>query len=72
MTFDVTVTIREILENGFSADGFVLTAASETEGVPVADLSRFGEFSGASLRVRTSALPSGRPSAAWLERHRGY
>ena len=71
MSFDVTVALREIRENGFSADGFVLTATSETSGVLVGDLSRLGDFSGASLLVKTSVLPSGRPSAAWLARHRG-
>jgi hypothetical protein len=68
MTFDLKVALREMAEYGLSTDGFVLTAVSASGGLPVGDLSRLGSLSGAMLRIETSQLPSGRPSAEWLAR----
>ena len=71
MTFDVTVPLREILEAGMSADGFVLTGIRSGDGIPGGDASRIAALRGAVLHLRTMELPSGRPPARWLERHRG-
>ena len=59
-TFDLTVALKEQLEEGTFADGFVLIAKTET-GRTSADLSRFGSLTGAQLSLKTTVLPSGRP-----------
>ena len=71
MTFDVTVPLREILEEGMSADGFVLTGMRVGDGIPGADVVRIAGLPGAVLHLRTIELPSGRPPARWLARHGG-
>jgi len=70
-TFDLTVPLKESLEEGVFSDGFVLLARS-SEAV---DLSRFASLAGAVLRVSTMTLPSGWPphsrERAHLARHQG-
>jgi hypothetical protein len=68
MAFDLTVPLREILEEGLASDGFVLTAADRASGLRVQDLGRLSELGGATLRVTTTTLPSGPPPAEWLAR----
>lgn len=68
LRFDVTVPLVAMHEHGLAADGFVLTIAGD-RGLRAADLSRLSTFEGARLTLRTTALPSGRPPARWLERH---
>ncbi|MFN8179274.1 MAG: hypothetical protein U0167_15185 [bacterium] len=64
--FDLTVALKESLEEGVFSDGFVLTARSE--GATATDLARFGTLSGATLRLTTTTLPSGKPP--WAMRGR--
>jgi hypothetical protein len=60
--FDMTSLMKEILEDGMTADGFVLTVASEErEGLSEDDASRFASMEGAELKVTTTVLPSGHP-----------
>ncbi|MFN8178430.1 MAG: hypothetical protein U0167_10885 [bacterium] len=72
MSFDLTVAFQAMREHGLSADGFVLTLGSgRAGGIPVQDLARLAGFTGASLRVTTTNLPSGAPPQRWIERHQG-
>lgn len=59
--FDFTVPLKELLEEGASFNGFVLTSGSETEGLPLADLARLGSLAGAQAKVAVNGLPSGLP-----------
>lgn len=59
-TFDLTVALKEQLEEGVFADGFVLIAQT-ADGLSSSDLSRFGTLSGAQLSLTTLVLPSGKP-----------
>jgi hypothetical protein len=60
--FDVTVLLKEILEAETFADGFVLTSGSEgVPGITSEDAGFFASLEGASLDLKTSLLPSGRP-----------
>jgi hypothetical protein len=62
VTFDVTVLLKAILEEGMFADGFVLTSASEERaGIDGADAERFSSMEGAELHITTAMLPSGHP-----------
>lgn len=68
VTFDVTVLLKEIIEEGMFADGFVLTSASEERaGIDDADAERFSSMEGAALSVTTAVLPSGHPRGAGRE-----
>ncbi|MFN8177683.1 MAG: hypothetical protein U0167_07145 [bacterium] len=60
---DLTVALKESLEHGVFADGFVLLARTASEGVPAGDLVRFAGLSAARVHVITSVLPSGRAPA---------
>ncbi|MFN8179270.1 MAG: hypothetical protein U0167_15165 [bacterium] len=60
---DLTVALKESLEHGVFADGFVLMARTTSEGVPAGDLVRFAGLSAARVHVTTSVLPSGRAPA---------
>ncbi len=68
MMFDVTVALREIVEHGLTADGFVLTGVASGDGIPTEDASRLSDLSGARLTVRTIELPSGMPPPEWFAR----
>ena len=59
--FDFTVPLKELLEDGASFDGFVLTSGSEKEGLALGDLARLGSLAGAQLTIGVNALPSGLP-----------
>ncbi len=68
MMFDVTVALREIVEHGLTADGFVLTGMAPGAGIPTEDATRLSDLSGARLTVRTIELPSGMPPPEWFAR----
>ncbi len=68
MRFDVTVALREIVEHGLTADGFVLTGMAPGAGIPTEDAARLSDLSGARLMVRTIELPSGMPPPEWFTR----
>lgn len=61
VVFDFTVPLKELLEEGASFDGFVLTSGSEAEGLALADLARLGGLSGVQVKVAVNTLPSGWP-----------
>jgi len=64
-TFDVTALLKEILEYGTYADGFVLTAGrKDRQGITVAEAARFASFESAELRIWTTMFPSKRPRIA--------
>jgi hypothetical protein len=64
--FDVTAIVKEVLESGMTADGFLLTADPvEGAGIPLADAARFGTLSSATLDVTYHRVP-----AALLARER--
>jgi hypothetical protein len=61
--FDVTGILKEVLESGMTADGFILTVDPVGGvGVSVADLTRFGTLGTASFDVRYRNVPPGRLS----------
>ena len=64
--FDLTVALKEQLEEGTFADGFVLIAYTEDRRTS-ADLSRFGTLTGGQLSLSTMVLPSGKPSRDALQ-----
>ncbi len=68
LSFDITMALRAIAEHGLTADGFVLIPGESRLGLTSEEVSRLASLAGASLRVTTTALPSGRPPAAWLAR----
>ncbi|HMB69182.1 MAG TPA: hypothetical protein VKU85_07710 [bacterium] len=60
VVFDVTAILKEVIEAGMTADGFLLTVDPATGiGIPSADLGRFGTLSGATLEVTYRPLPAG-------------
>jgi hypothetical protein len=64
-TFDVTALLKEMLEYGTYADGFVLTAGrKDRQGITEAEAARFASLEGAELRVWTTMFPSKRPRIA--------
>ncbi|HMB68322.1 MAG TPA: hypothetical protein VKU85_03390, partial [bacterium] len=51
--FDVTAILKETLEHGMFADGYLLTVdPKDGAGLSVADLTRFGTLAGATLDVK--------------------
>jgi hypothetical protein len=56
--FDVTVVVKEILEHGVEAHGFLLTVAPDAgEGIGAADRAALEGFAGATLEVQYRELP---------------
>ncbi len=56
--FDVTVAVKEILEHGMEAHGFLLTVAPDTgEGIASDDRASLEGFAGATLEVQYRELP---------------
>ena len=65
--FDVTRPLKEILEEGSFADGFILRERHGSRaGFDVDDLDRFADFSAAELTITTSVMPAGLPP--WARR----
>lgn len=70
MSFDVTVAVNASREHGMFADGFVMTLGRDrARGIRVQDLGRLASLAGVTMKVTTTHLPSGRPSAQWIQRH---
>jgi hypothetical protein len=58
--FDVTTILKEVLESGMTADGFLLTVDPvDGAGIPVTDLTRFGALATATFDVHYRPLPPG-------------
>jgi hypothetical protein len=58
-TLDVTTIVKEFVEGGMSADGFILSVApSEGDGIRVEDLARFADLAGATLAVLYVKMPA--------------
>jgi hypothetical protein len=56
--FDLTVPLKEVLEVGMPADGFILTLAPvEGRGIPSDELGRFVNFDRATMRILYKVLP---------------
>jgi hypothetical protein len=56
--FDLTVPLKEVLEVGMPADGFILTLAPvEGRGIPSDELGRFVNFDRATVRILYKVLP---------------
>ena len=65
--FDVTRALKEVLEEGAFADGFILRERNGSRpGFDVDDLDRFADFSAAELSITTSVMPAGLPP--WARR----
>lgn len=64
LRFDVTPIVKEIVEHGMEADGFILTVdPADGRGIRTADLARLQNLVGATLEVtyrRVSSPPSRR------------
>jgi len=59
--FDLTVPLKEVLEVGVPADGFILTLSPiEGRGIPAEALSRFANLDQATVRILYKVLPPGR------------
>jgi hypothetical protein len=57
-TFDVTAILKEVLESGMTADGFLLTVdPADGTGIASGDLTRFGTLSTATLDVQYRKVP---------------
>ncbi len=64
-TFDLTVLLKEVLEDDLTSDGFVLVSGSQVvDGLTGDDADRFETLEGAQLQLVTTILPTGRPVAA--------
>jgi hypothetical protein len=64
MAFDVTALLKEIVESGREAHGFILTVTpADGVGLRVEDLPRFAGLANAALEVKYRALPERRPRA---------
>jgi hypothetical protein len=60
--FDVTRALKEILEDGAFADGFILRERNGSRaGFDTDDLDRFADFGSAELTITTSVMPAGLP-----------
>jgi len=58
-TFDVTAILKEVVEEGLTADGFLLTVDPVAgTGISVADLTRFGTLTGATFDVSYRNVPA--------------
>jgi hypothetical protein len=56
--FDVTGVLKEMLEAGMTADGFILTVNPvDGMGIPVADVARFGTLATATFDLRYRKAP---------------
>jgi hypothetical protein len=65
--FDVTQALKEILEDGAFADGFILRERNGSRaGFDVDDLDRFANFGSAEVTITTSVMPAGLPP--WARR----
>ena len=65
--FDVTRALKESLEEGAFADGFILRERHGSRaGFDEDDLDRFADFSAAELTITTSVMPAGLPP--WARR----
>jgi hypothetical protein len=61
--FDVTSMLKDVLESGMTADGFLLTVdPADGVGIPVTDLTRFGTLATATFDVRYRNVPPRRMS----------
>lgn len=59
-TFDVTAILKEVLESGMTADGFLLTVdPADGTGIGVTDLPRFGTLAGATFDLSYRHMPAG-------------
>jgi hypothetical protein len=64
-TLDVTTIVKEVVEAGMSADGFILSVVPrEGDGICVEDLARLAGLASATLAVSYVKMPS-------IERRRG-
>jgi hypothetical protein len=64
-SLDVTMLVKEIVEAGMTADGFILSVVPhEGEGIRVEDLPRLAALAGASLAVSYVKVPA-------IDRRRG-
>jgi hypothetical protein len=58
-SFDVTAILKEVLESGMAADGFLLTVdPADGTGIASDDLTRFGTLSTATLDVQYRRVPA--------------
>jgi hypothetical protein len=65
VAFDVTGLMKEIVEAGMEAHGFILTLApADGVGIRVEDLSRLGSLADAALEIEYRRVPP-RPSRRW-------
>jgi hypothetical protein len=60
---DMTSMLKDVLESGMTADGFLLTVDPvDGVGIPVTDLTRFGTLATATFDVRYRNVPPRRMS----------
>ena len=58
-SFDVTAILKEVLESGMTADGFLLTVdPADGTGIASGDLTRFGTLAAATLDVQYRRVPA--------------
>lgn len=56
--FDLTTPLKEIVEAGMEADGFILTLAPvDGRGIPGDELSRFADLGEATMTIQYKRLP---------------
>ena len=58
VTFDLTAVLKEIVEEGIFADGFIVTVdPEEGEGIRALDLARLGALATAELTIKYRQVP---------------
>jgi len=57
-TFDLTTALKEVVEAGMEADGFILTLSPvEGHGIPADALDRFADLEDATVKIRYKRIP---------------
>jgi hypothetical protein len=62
-SFDLTTPLKEVIEAGMDADGFILTLSpTDGRGIPADALSRFADLDEATVTIRYKRIPPAPPA----------